>query len=125
VFLDPSERELRRDWDRVTESAVNGLRAVAGPEVDDARLNDLVGELSLRSERFRHLWGGYDVRPRAAGVSQLEHPQVGRLELRYEKLTISGGGGQLLVVYHAEPGTPSVEGLRLLATIATNGATVH
>ncbi|MFG3554403.1 hypothetical protein ACGGAQ_08445 [Micromonospora sp. NPDC047557] len=46
------------------------------------------------------------------------HPQVGELELRYEKFTISGTT-QSLVVYHAEPGSPSARSLaRLGATVS-------
>ena len=47
VFLDPSEQALRRDWDELTEEGVATLRAHVGPDVDDPRLVDLVGELSV------------------------------------------------------------------------------
>ncbi|MFI6780243.1 hypothetical protein [Micromonospora sp. NPDC050276] len=42
------------------------------------------------------------------------NPQVGELALRYETLTISGTT-QSLVVYHAEPGSPSARSLARLA----------
>src|SRR5262249_3970413 len=53
VFLDTAERELRRDWEEATAEGVASLRAHVGPDVDDPRLVELVGELSVRSERFR------------------------------------------------------------------------
>jgi hypothetical protein len=93
-----------------------GVDAVAGPDVDDPRLVELVGELSLRSERFRTLWARQDVRYKTSGTSLLLHPQVGPLELHYEKLLIPGTDMQTLVTYHAQPGTDSDERLKLLAS---------
>ncbi|WBO68253.1 hypothetical protein [Streptomyces camelliae] len=58
------ERELRRDWEDLTEEGVGALGSEAGVTADDPRLRDLVGELSLRSERFRSQWARHEVRPR-------------------------------------------------------------
>jgi len=48
----------------------------------------------------------------------MEHPVVGRLDLRREKLGVGGTDGQVLVVYHADPGTPTAERLALLGSLA-------
>ena len=120
AFLDPRVRDMYGDWEYVTESTVAGLRALVGPDVDDPRLNELVGELSVRSERFRQLWARHDARPKRSGISLLNHPQVGPLELSYEKLPIPDTNCQTLVIYHAEPGTPSAQALTLLATTAAD-----
>jgi len=50
----------------------------------------------------------------------LRHPEVGELTLRREKLEISGSDGQLLVIYHAEPGTESARSLGLLGSLAAS-----
>lgn len=119
AFLDPRIRDLYRDWERVTASAVAALRALVGPDVDDPRLNELVGELSVRSERFRELWARHDARPKRSGATRIEHPQVGPLELAYEKLPIPDADRQTLCIYHAAPGSRSAQALALLAaTIA-------
>jgi transcriptional regulator with XRE-family HTH domain len=118
AFLDPSMREFNRDWEAMTERTVAGLRAMVGLELDDQELAQLVGELTLRSERFRQLWARQESRPKGSGVSLIRHPEVGALDLHYEKFAIDGTGGQVLVVFHAEPGTPSEAGLRRLARIA-------
>jgi hypothetical protein len=81
-----------------------------------------VGELSLRSDRFRTLWARQDVRHKSTGISLFRHPQVGPLELRYEKLLIPATDLQTLVTYHADPGSESHERLRLLAAISAPGA---
>jgi hypothetical protein len=97
---------------------VASFRASLGTDVDDPRIAQLVGELSLASERFRQLWARHDVRPLAGAPARLRHPQVGLLELRREKLPIGESGGQLLVIYHAENGSESARLLGLLGSLA-------
>jgi hypothetical protein len=48
----------------------------------------------------------------------MDHPQVGPLDLGYEKLPIPNTDCQTLVVYHAEPGSRSAQALGLLASAA-------
>ncbi|MGW4461647.1 helix-turn-helix domain-containing protein [Micromonospora sp. NPDC004704] len=117
VFLDPAERDLRRDWEEVTEEGVANLRALAGPDVDDPRLVELVGELSVRSDRFRRLWGRHDVQPKRGRISRLTHPQVGEIDLQGNKLAIGGTDDLILVVFHAEPGSRNAELLGLLGSL--------
>jgi len=112
-------RELRPDWDAMTAQAVPHLRSIAGADTGDPRLVELVGELSLRSERFRTLWARQDVKHKTTGTSLFNHPQVGPLELNYEKLLIPGSDMQAVVTYHARPGSDSEDRLRLLASITT------
>jgi transcriptional regulator with XRE-family HTH domain len=119
-FTEPEMRELRPDWDLMTARAVPHLRSTAGADTDP-RLVELVGELSLRSERFRTLWARQDVKHRTTGTSLFNHPQVGLLELNYERLLIPGSDMQALVTYHAQPGSDSEERLRLLGSITTTG----
>lgn len=123
VFLDPAEQAMYPDWDRATAGLVAGFRRSVGTDVDDPGFIQLVGELSLASERFRQLWARHDVRS-FAGSSEvtLEHPQVRAITLSREKLAIGGTQGQLFVVYHARPGTSSAEKLALLSSLA-NSAT--
>jgi transcriptional regulator with XRE-family HTH domain len=118
AFLDPRVRDMYEDWEYVTASTVAGLRVLVGPDVDDPRLSELVGELSVRSERFRQLWARHDASPKRSGTILLDHPQVGPLELSYQKLPIPDTNCQTLVIYHAEPGTPGDQALTLLATTA-------
>ena len=98
------------------------FRESVGSDADDPGFVELVGELSLSSERFRRLWARHDVKARAGMPTRLHHPQVGDLTLSREKLAIGGAEGQLLVIYHAEPGTSSAEKLALLAFLASPAA---
>ncbi|MEV6608815.1 helix-turn-helix transcriptional regulator [Kutzneria sp. NPDC051319] len=118
AFLNPAVRGMyRRDWDAIIAGTVAGLRALVGPDVDDPALAELVGDLSVRSEEFRRLWARHDVRRRTSGVSYLTHPLVGDLDLRHEKLAVTGSDGQILVVFHAEPGSRSAQALALLRAL--------
>jgi hypothetical protein len=118
TFLDPEVRRLVSGWEGVAHSAVARLRARVGPDVDDPRLGELVGELSVRSDQFRRLWARHDIEIAAVPTRIFSHPLVGRLELRAEMLAITGAEGQLLIVHHAEPGSQSEHSLTLLASMA-------
>jgi len=117
-FLDPAAPAFYADWDRVAAGAAAGLRASVGADLEDPRLTELVGELSLKSEAFRRLWARHDVRDKTSGTKRFIHPQVGELTLSYHSFAVSGAPGQLLTVYHAEPDTPSAQALALLLSIA-------
>jgi transcriptional regulator with XRE-family HTH domain len=116
TFLDLRLRDRYEDWDRAAASTVAALRALVGPDADDPQLNELVGELSVRSERFRQLWARHDARPKRSGTTHIQHPQLGPLELDYEKLPIPDADRQTLCIYHAAPGSSSARALTLLAT---------
>ncbi|TCC39519.1 helix-turn-helix domain-containing protein [Kribbella sindirgiensis] len=124
VLLDPAERALRRDWEDLTEEGVGALRSELGSNVDDPRLKELVGDLSVRSERFRQLWARHDVRPRRGRVSLLTLPEVGDLALQSDKLTIGGTDNMTLVVFHAVPGSRDAELLALLGSLVASSEPV-
>ncbi|MEU2375173.1 helix-turn-helix transcriptional regulator [Streptomyces misionensis] len=120
VFLRPEYRDLFVDWEQKAIDIVCALRMDAGCWPDDPRLSALVGELSVKSEEFRRLWATHDVKEKSHGVKRLHHPLVGDLALNFESLRLSDGTDQSLLVYHAEPGSPSAESLRLLASWGTD-----
>ncbi len=121
-FLDPVARDFYPDWDLFAQMCVAIMRAEAGRDPYDKGLQDLVGELSTQSDEFRRLWGAHDVRTHGAGTKRFRHPVVGELTLAYEELAITAEPGQVLMVYTAEPGSPSAERLRLLASWAADPA---
>jgi transcriptional regulator with XRE-family HTH domain len=120
VFLDPAEQAFFPDWERVTVAHVAAFRHSVGTDTDDPRFVELVGQLSLASDRFRQLWARQDVLARRGKPIRMRHPQVGELTVHCEKLAISGAPGQTLVVYHAETGTESADKLGLLASLAAD-----
>ncbi|MFI6424210.1 helix-turn-helix transcriptional regulator [Promicromonospora sp. NPDC050880] len=115
-FLDPAAREFYPEWDRFAQMCVAIIRAEAGRDPHDKGIQDLVGELSTRSELFRRLWAAHDVRTHGSGTKRFRHPVVGELTLVFEEFALTAEPGQVMLVYTAEPGSPSAEGLRLLAS---------
>ena len=122
VFLDPAARDTFPDFDAVAQETVATLRAAAGADLDDPRLAELVGELSLKSDEFRRLWARHEVREKASGVKRMLHPMVGELVLGYETLRVNDAPEQLVVGYHAEPGSASERALALLGAMAAERA---
>ncbi|MDQ0726483.1 hypothetical protein QFZ21_001483 [Microbacterium sp. W4I20] len=92
------------------------MRGEAGRNPFDRRFSDLVGELSTRSDRFRTLWAAHDVRYHRSGVKRLRHPIVGEIELVYESFELPADAGLQMSTYTAEPGTPSEDKLKMLAS---------
>ncbi|MEU2265469.1 helix-turn-helix domain-containing protein [Streptomyces olindensis] len=122
VFTDPAMRTLYRDWADIARAVVARLRGEAAHRPDDPRLALLVGELSMRDEDFRRWWADDRVTGKWTGAQHLRHPAVGDLTLRWDALTGSADHDQQLVVWTAEPGTPSHDVLRLLGLWAADDA---
>ncbi|WP_405161395.1 helix-turn-helix transcriptional regulator [Nocardia sp. NBC_01499] len=120
MFLDPEARVVYPDWAMHAAETVASLRASAG-DLDDPRLTELVGELSLKSDDFRRLWARHDIRGKIAGTKRFLNPLVGELTLSYETFSVNGAPGQLLIAYHAAPGSESERGLALLGSMVATG----
>ena len=119
TFLHPAARELYPDWEQKARGCVAQLRAVAGSDPDAPDLAALVGELLVKSPDFGRLWGRYEVRRAGAGDRIFHHPLVGPMTLTHETLDVNRAGGQRLVVYLAEPGTPEHDAMVLLDRAGT------
>jgi transcriptional regulator with XRE-family HTH domain len=117
-FLDPGSRDFFVDWEEGARATVAVLRAEAGREPHDRALRELVGELSTLSPDFRTMWASHDVRIRHEGVKRLNHPEVGRVEMTFRDLNLPLPQRAVhdLIIYTAEPGTPSEDRLKLLAS---------
>ncbi|MFD5142143.1 helix-turn-helix transcriptional regulator [Streptomyces sp. NPDC058401] len=116
LFLDPAARGLFADWEGAARGAVAALRFYAGRHPYDPALSPLVEELSTLDGDFRRWWAGHDVLEHTHGTKRFRHPLVGELALEYESLAFPDDPGQTLYLYTAEPGSPSDEALRTLAS---------
>jgi hypothetical protein len=124
-FLDPASRDFYPEWDVMAGMCVAVMRAEAGRDPHDKGIQDLVGELSTRSAEFRSLWAAHNVRNHGAGVKHFRHPVVGEMTLVYEHLSLNAEPGQVMLIYTAEPGSPSDERLKLLASWAAQEPAVR
>lgn len=121
VFLDPEEQALFVQGERAAGVLVAGFRRSVGTDVDDPRVVELVGELSIASPLFRELWARHDVAGLGGGTVVLDHPQVGPLHLDRDKLAVTGSDGMMLVVYQPSPDTDAAEKLAMLGHLALHG----
>ena len=112
-LTEPAAKEFFVDWEDATDVAVSGLREVAGNAPDDPRMRALVDEFSAASARFRELWARAEVGYRA-GVTHVRHSRVGDLYLYRNRLSVPHSGGQHLIIFRAEPGSPSAAALQKL-----------
>jgi transcriptional regulator with XRE-family HTH domain len=118
LFLDPAAPEFYPDWERQAQEVVAILRTEAGRSPADKALSNLIGELSTHSEDFSTWWAAHNVRFHRTGVKRFRHPVVGELTLTYEALDLAADTGLRLSAYTAEPGTPSDDALKVLASWA-------
>jgi len=115
-FFDPAADEYYPDWEDSASTTVNLLRTEAGRDPYNPDLTELIGELSTRSQEFRTRWAQHDVRLHYTGTKRFHHPAVGELILAFEAMPLPADPGLTLTAYHAEPGTPTHDALRLLAS---------
>ena len=120
TFLDDNAHGFYADWDSAADVCVAILRTEAGRDPRDKELHDLVGELSTRSAEFRTRWAAHNVRHHGTGAKSFHHHIVGDLTVAYEGLEMAAEPGLTLTVYAAEPGSPSEDALRLLASWAAS-----
>lgn len=119
LFLQPDAADFFPDWEAIASDAVAILRAEAGRDPFDKELSQLIGELSTRSQEFRVCWAAHNVKFHRTGTKTLHHAVVGNVILDYEALELPGDAGQRILVYSAEPGSPSQQALDLLASWTT------
>lgn len=113
-FLDPLARELHRNWAELARVHVAYLRLTAGRHPGDARLAELIGELTMRSADFATLWAKGDVADCTVGTMLLRHPTVGGVHVDYQVWLQPESPDHRLEVY--TPGDDaSADALRLLS----------
>ncbi|MER6167591.1 helix-turn-helix domain-containing protein [Streptomyces violaceorubidus] len=116
LFTDPVVRALHQDWEHDARDAVAALRMEAAADPDDPELARLVGELSLKDADFRTWWAEHRVSGAGYGTKRYRHALVGDLTLDCDTWASPDGSGQRLMVLTAEPGSPSHDALRILAS---------
>jgi hypothetical protein len=78
----------------------------------------LVTDLLDGSAEFAAIWARHEVRRQHTLCQTIFHPEVGRIDVICEVLVIPERD-QRVVLYTAEPGTPSDDAFRLLNVIGT------
>lgn len=119
MFLDPVARDLFVDWEREATNFASYLRMASSDQPDDPALNELVGELSIKSPDFVRIWAGHPVAECTHSLQEYEHPLVGRMTLNVESFHLPDAPSQRIIFVGAAPGSDSAERLRLLGSLAS------
>ncbi|SDK33456.1 helix-turn-helix transcriptional regulator [Nonomuraea jiangxiensis] len=117
VFLDPAAPEFFQEWYHIAGAATDSLHAVPAG-TDDPELAALIGELSGQSRDFRRLWAGHDLVTDAHRFKRMRHPEIGDVTLICDVFDVHRLPGYQLIVFQAEPGSPSEHALALLGSLA-------
>jgi len=120
VFTDPAIRNLYADWETVARMCVALLRMEAAQTPEDPRLAALVGELSVHDPDFREWWAARHVASQRFGTKTLRHPIAGDITLDWDSFSCATDPEQQLIVWTAEPDTPSHQALHFLASWAAD-----
>ncbi len=102
-----------RDTAVVEAEMVADLHAVLARHPGDPELNALISGLRAASARFDALWETEPARPRVASRKTLDHPEIGRVTLDCDVMTVQSSDLRL-VIYTAEPGSADAETLAQL-----------
>ncbi|HEX3804295.1 MAG TPA: helix-turn-helix transcriptional regulator [Solirubrobacteraceae bacterium] len=118
TFLDPAAVDFYVDWDRIADELVASLRWEAGAHACDRALQELIGELSTRSEEFGRRWAAHNVGFHTTGVKRIRHPVVGEVTIGYENVQFTADPTVTMAIYTAELGSTSQQALDILASWA-------
>lgn len=112
-FLDPLHRDLYRNWDELARIHIGYLRLTSGRYPDDAKLAELIGELTMHSREFATIWATGDVADCTSGPMRLQHPTIGTVSIDYQVWLQPDSPDHRLEIYTASD-TPSRDALSLL-----------
>jgi transcriptional regulator with XRE-family HTH domain len=106
---------------RFTRATVADLRAAYARFPGDPGIGSLVTELLGTSPAFAEMWEQRDVEVRRGMLKRIEHPVAGPLEFDCQVLRISDSD-QTMIVYCAQPGSPTEAAFKRLAAGVHTGA---
>ncbi len=117
MFRSDRLREPGAESLRFVRATVADLRAAYGRYPGDAGIESLVTELLGTSPAFARMWAEHDVQVRRGVRKTVVHPAAGPLEFECQLLHISDSD-QRMIVYCADPGSPTEAAFRALAAEA-------
>jgi hypothetical protein len=110
-YTDDENEQFGRD-------VVANLRIAAAKYPDCPELKELIDEAISGSPEFAELWADHEVGLQRGLCKTIIHPEVGPIVLQSEVLVIPDRD-QRVIIYTAEPGSPSHNALQLLKVIGT------
>jgi len=98
--------------------AAADLRAASATYPDDPGVGRLIADLLAGSPEFAGIWSQHEVARQQTLCQTVLHPEVGQIDVICEILVVPDRD-QRVILYTADPGSPSDQALRLLDVIGT------
>ncbi|GAB3824341.1 helix-turn-helix transcriptional regulator [Dactylosporangium cerinum] len=86
MFTDVENRARMVRWEPAARAVLSQFRAAAGQRPGDPRFAIMVAALTEASAEFRQWWAEHPIRQFRPATVELEHPEMGRLELEMFQL---------------------------------------
>jgi transcriptional regulator with XRE-family HTH domain len=122
LFSDPLARERIINWADFASSTVGALRREVARRPGDRALVALIDDLRASDPDVSRWWDDHGVRDFASVAKRIAHPQAGTLVFDIEIVTAPHEPDQRLIVYTAQPDSPTLRMLPLLASWQTGPA---
>jgi len=122
VLCDERARSLYPDYAQVARETVGALRSAFARSPNDARFQELVAELSSRSQLFVSLWSEQYVSDKTPGRKRFSHAYAGLLDFDMHGLTTPDAPDQLLLLYVPRDEATRLGLARLREPRGSNGA---
>ena len=89
IFAVPPEIRNLDGWPALARATVAGLRFEGDPS--SQRLQEVIGELSVREPLFREMWADHEARPFRSGSIGVFVADLGQLDFEWQVLGVPGG----------------------------------
>jgi transcriptional regulator with XRE-family HTH domain len=86
MFSDAENRARMVRWEPAARAVLSQFRAAAGQRPHDLRFAAIVAELTDVSPEFREWWAEYPIRDFRPATIEIDHPEIGRLDLEMFQL---------------------------------------
>ncbi|MFI8205488.1 helix-turn-helix transcriptional regulator [Streptomyces sp. NPDC085937] len=116
MFQEPIARERIVNWPDFASATVATMRREIARRPHDQRLTALVDELRATDRDVAGWWDDHGVRDYASVSKRIQHPTAGPLSFDIEIVCAPHEPDQRLVVYTAEPDSPTAHVLPMLAS---------
>jgi len=101
TFTAPADGRTGESWQRTARTLVAALRFHGDPT--DPRLQEIVGELSVRDADFRAMWADHEARPYDSGIAPVLVEGFGFGDIAWQMLNVPGD--LYMVLWLAPPNT--------------------
>ncbi len=116
LFREPEARRRIINWAQFAQASVGALRRERSRQPHDRRLLALIEGLRASDADFAGWWDDFGVRDYTSVAKRIQHPIAGELSFDIEIISTPHQDDQRLIVYTAEPNSPTMQRLPLLAS---------